>query len=461
MPNQSLDDQFLHPDRHNLEALRQMGYAFVDLIADAVLDQQDQAFVKDLSRFEMEIPLNGVDSSDLLLELRSQILPRALNLQNPRYMGHMDSVPLGITIWADALTAALNNNMLSQELAPIFTQLEAQLVTWFGNLFGMGKDAFGTLTAGGSLANITAMLLARNAKQPASQNSGVNSSVDSDKTNSKSNPQLVAFVSAAAHTSFDKAMNVIGLGFDHLIRVATNERGEIQLEALETAIQQAIAQGKQPFFVAAIAGTTITGAIDDITAVGAIARKYNCWFHVDAAYGGAAIFSPTWKHLLNGTEIADSLTFNPQKWMWVSRTCAMLLVKRKQDLVKGFNMDLPYMSENSLNFGNLNLQGTRRTDSLKLWLALRSLGLNGYAELIDRSMSNAIGFRQWIDDSPEAELVCEPTINLVCLKSRNPAVSNTMLRQKWIDADQLWLSLPLWRGDRILKAVVLHPHAKW
>ncbi|CAN1211169.1 pyridoxal-dependent decarboxylase [Tumidithrix helvetica PCC 7403] len=452
MPNPSLDSQFLHPDRHNRETLRQLGYAFVDLITDAVLDRQDRAFVKDESPFQIEISSDGTTSTDLLLELRSQILPRALNLQNPRYMGHMDSVPLAITIWADALTAALNNNMLSQELAPVFTQLEAQLVTWFGKLFGLGDRAFGTLTAGGSLANITAMLLARNAKQPASQDLGVNY---------RTNHNLVAFVSDAAHTSFDKAMNVIGLGRENLIRVTTNDRGEIELEALESAVQQAIAQGKQPFFIAAIAGTTVTGAIDNIAAVGAIARQYDCWFHIDAAYGGAAMFSPQWKYLLNGCDAADSLTFNPQKWMWVSRTCAMLLVKQKQDLINGFKMELPYMADNSLNFGNINLQGTRRTDSLKLWLALRSLGLNGYAELIDRSMSNAIALRQWIDASEEVELVCEPTINLVCFQSSNPALSSASLRQKWINAEKLWLSLPLWKGDRILKAVVLHPHATW
>jgi glutamate/tyrosine decarboxylase-like PLP-dependent enzyme len=457
MPNQFpdpqfLDSQFLNPDRHNLVALRKMGYAFVDLITDAVLDQRESAFVKDDSSLELAIPQDGLGLEDLLLEVRSQILPRALNLQNPRYMGHMDSVPLAITVWADALIAALNNNMLSQELAPVFTQLEAQLVTWFGQLFGLGDGAFGTLTAGGSLANITAMLLARNAKQPTTLSLGVNS---------QNNRDLVAFVSDSAHTSFEKAMNVVGLGADNLIRVATNDRGEIELEALEFAIQQAIAQGRQPFFVAAIAGTTITGAIDDLQAVGAIARKYECWFHVDAAYGGAAIFSSEWKHLLNGTSMADSLTFNPQKWMWVSRTCAMLLVKRKQDLANGFKVDLPYMIENSLNFGNLNLQGTRRTDSLKLWLALRSLGLNGFAALIDRSMSNAAAFRQWIDRSDRVELVCEPTINLVCLRSRTPNISSAELRQTWIDEGKLWLSLPLWKGDRILKAVILHPYAKW
>jgi glutamate/tyrosine decarboxylase-like PLP-dependent enzyme len=219
--------------------------------------------------------------------------------------------------------------------------------------------------------------------------------------------------------------------------------------------------GNIPFFVGAIAGTTVTGAIDHIKEVGKIAQKYNCWFHVDAAYGGAAILSPNWKHLLVGIELADSITFNPQKWMWIARTCAMLLVKDRKDLINGFDNTLPYMADNSLNFGNFNLQGTRRTDSLKLWLALRSLGLDGYAELVDSSMDKAQALRRYVNDSPDVELVCEPTINIVCMRSQNPQLDNATLRQNWIDQGKLWLSLPLWQGDRILKAVVLHPFAQW
>ena len=337
--------------------------------------------------------------------------------------------------------------MLSYELSPIFTQIEAQLMQWFGKLFGMGTNCFGTLTAGGSLANISAILLARNWKQPLS------------KTLGNSN-KLVAFVSDAAHTSFEKAMNVIGVGKENLVRVPTNHRGEIILDELEAAIQKTIREGKQPFFVAAIAGTTVTGAVDSIYSVGQIAKKYDCWFHIDAAYGGAGIFTPKLQPIFQGCELADSMTFNPQKWLWVARTCAMLLVKDKQHLIDGFDGELPYMDDQTLNFGNLNLQGTRRTDSLKLWMALKTMGISGCRYLVERSLDLSDNLRQWVDTSPELELVCEPTLNIICLKSTNPKLTNTALRQQWIDEGKLWLSLPLWKGDRILKAVVLHPYAR-
>ncbi|MCY7331968.1 MAG: glutamate decarboxylase, partial [Pseudanabaena sp. CAN_BIN31] len=159
-------------------------------------------------------------------------------------------------------------------------------------------------------------------------------------------------------------------------------------------------------------------------------------------------------------ELADSMTFNPQKWLWVARTCAMLIVKDKQHLVDGFDSELPYMDDRALNFGNLNLQGTRRTDSLKLWMALKAMGISGCRYLVERSLDLSDNLRQWVDASPELELVCEPTLNIICLKSSDPNLSNAVLRQQWIDEGKLWLSLPLWKGDRILKAVVLHPYAR-
>jgi glutamate/tyrosine decarboxylase-like PLP-dependent enzyme len=439
--------QFLHPDRSNLEDLRQQGYNFVDLIVDEVLNGQTKPFVKEEGMGNFAIPNQGMELSDLLMEVRSQILPRSLNLHHPGYMGHMDSVPLAITIWADALVSALHNNMLSSELAPVFTQLESHLITWFAKLFGLGDRSFGTLVAGGSLANITALLVARNHRFPHLKNRGIE------------NQRLVALVSDAAHNSFEKGMNVIGLGKEKLIRIPTNNRGEIDLTKLEAELIAAKTRGEIPFFIAAVAGTTVTGAVDPIPQVAEIAKNHDCWFHLDAAYGGAAIFSPNYKYLLEGSNLADSITFNPQKWLWVSRTCAMLLVSDRLHLEQAFDQQLPYMSEEKINFGNLTLQGTRRTDSLKLWLALKAMGTDGYGKLIDRSMENSSKLRRWLEQQFNLELVCEPTLNILCLRSTDPNVSNAQLRSRWIEENRLWLSLPLWQGDRILKAVVLHPYA--
>ena len=429
-----LNDNFFAPDRHNREHLRQIGYAFVDLIIDEVLSGTGLPFVKDDSPLPLTIPQAGKDWQSVLNEVRSQILPRCLNVHNPRYMGHMDSVALAMTVWGDALISALNNNMLSYELAPVFSQLEVDLVQWFGALFGLGEHRGGLLTAGGSLANLLAVRLAHSRR---------------------GGDALV--VPESAHTSFDKAVQLLGMPADTLIRIPCNYRGEMDLESLQSGVADLQQQGRQPFMLVAIAGTTVTGAFDQLSAVGKLAEVYGCWYHIDAAYGGAVALSPQWKHLLAGCELADSITFNPQKWMWVARTCAMLLLRDRHNLAVHFYTPLPYMDEqNRANLGSYGIQGTRRADVLKLWLALQSLGMEGYAELIDRTMGHAQAMRAWVQDHAELELALDPTVNILCMRSGNKS-----LRQELIAQGKMWLSQPLWKGDRLLRAVILHPYAQW
>jgi len=429
-----LNDNFLAPDRHNREHLRQIGYAFVDLIIDAVLSGTQLPFVKDGSPLPFTIPTQGKHWQSLLTEVRSQILPRCLNLQNPRYMGHMDSVPLAMTVWGDALISALNNNMLSYELAPLFTQLEIDLVRWFGALFGLPEGRGGLLTAGGSLANILALRLAH-------QQLGGDT----------------VLVPESAHTSLDKAVRLLGLPADSLIRIPCNYRGEVDLDSLQSCLAKLSQRGRKAFMLVAIAGTTVTGAFDHLLEVARLAQAYGCWFHIDAAYGGAVALSPQWKHLLAGAELADSITFNPQKWLWVARTCAMLLLRDHKKLEVNFHTPLPYMDEqNNQNLGSYGIQGTRRADVLKLWLALQSLGTQGYATLIDCTMHNTQAMRAWVQEHPQLQLALEPTVNILCMRSGNKS-----LRQELIAQGKMWLSQPLWKGDRLLRAVLLHPYAQW
>ncbi len=427
-----LHDNFLAPDHHNREHLRHIGYAFVDLIIDDILAGTQSSFVKDQSPLPLTVPQAGKDWQSLLQEVRSQILPRCLNLHNPRYMGHMDSVALAMTVWGDALISALNNNMLSYELAPLFTQMEIELVKWFGALFGLQESRGGLLTPGGSLANVLAVRLAHHR-------------LGGD----------ALLVSEAGHISFDKAVQLLGMPPETLIRVPCSYRGEMDLDSLQDCLIDLKRRGRRPFMLVAIAGTTVTGAFDQLEALGKLAQEHGCWFHVDAAYGGAVALSQQWKHLLAGSQLADSITFNPQKWMWIARTCAMLLVRDHQHLETAVHAPLPYMAE-APNLGSYGLQGTRRADVFKLWLALQSLGTQGYAELIDRTMVNAQAMRAWVQSHPELELALEPTVNILCLRS-----GNKQLRQELIAQGKMWLSFPLWKGDRLLRAVLLHPYAQW
>ncbi len=436
----AFEDNFLAVDRVNLENLRQMGYGFVDLIVDRIYGNADQHLSPDFSAFTATIPVQGTNWQKLITELQEEILPRCLNLHNPRYLAHMDSVPLAITVWADALIAALNNNMLSHELSPLFSPMELDLVRWFGTLFGWREQCFGAFMAGGSLANLLALHIAKH------------------KYLHVPNKSLVV-VPESAHTSFDKAIRVLGLGAENLIRVPCDRRGEMNISALTETLQIKAKAGQTPFLILAIGGTTVTGAFDHLPTIAQIARQYQAWLHLDCAYGGAVIFSKRWRHLLDGSNLADSITFNPQKWMAIARTCAMLLVQNEEDWHNALDIPLPYMQSQNPNLGRWGLQGTRRTDILKVWLALKSLGTAGYAQLIDRTMENTLAMQKWLQDHPDLQLLWEPTVNILCMQSRHPHINNSHLQKILLDRGQLWLSLPVWQGEQILRAVLLHPYS--
>ncbi|WP_233522762.1 pyridoxal phosphate-dependent decarboxylase family protein [Peribacillus glennii] len=184
--------------------------------------------------------------------------------------------------------------------------------------------------------------------------------------NCKGDIQWVILVPEASHTSRHKAAMLLGLGTSSVISVKSNRNSQMDISDLEKKIIKLFEDGKKPFAVVATAGTTVTGSIDPILSIAETAKKYGLWLHVDDAYGGALIFSEKYRQLLSGIERADSITFNPQKWMYVAKTCAMVLFKNRELLETDFRISAPYMNDiNFTNLGEVSVQGTRHADILK------------------------------------------------------------------------------------------------
>ncbi|TVQ11888.1 MAG: aspartate aminotransferase family protein [Leptolyngbya sp. DLM2.Bin27] len=389
-----------------------------------------------------------------LLETLGHLMAQAMNPAHPGYMGHMDPLPTTASIVGDWAAAALNNNMLSVEMSPALSRLEPLLLADLARLFGLGEQAGGLLTSGGSLANLQALTVARNVKLNCLQ-AGL-----------AGGPPPVIFTSELAHTSIQKAAMVLGLGLGGVVLVPAGANAQMEVAALERAIETAIAQGQRPFAVVATAGTTVTGNIDPLAKIAAIARHHDLWFHVDAAYGGALAFSPTHCDRLAGIEQADSITFNPQKWLYVTKTCASVLFRDLGLLHSHFRVSAPYMNTESdwVNLGELSVQGTRHTDVLKLWLTLQHLGKAGCAELIETSYRLTDHFVAQVRQRPYLELASDPEMNLICFRGCPPGRSpdqgdawNAALQAHLLQQHQTFLSLPLFRGQRWLKAVLLNP----
>lgn len=444
---------FIRPDGENRDAIAALLHQVVDLLVETMAQAADRSPLPEPLILDdwVRLPESSIEVEQLLGEVRSQ-LHHSMNAAHPSYIGHMDSIPTTLSVIGDLLVAALNNNMLSVEMSPVFSRLETLVVQQIAQLFGLGTQANGVLVSGGSLANLQALIVARNV------------AFDAVEQGIPSGKQPVFFVSEVAHTSFQKAAMVMGLGTKAAIPVATNQNSQIDIDDLTAKLDQA--NGQHPFAIVATAGTTVTGSIDPIAEMAQIAKRHQLWFHVDAAYGGAVMFSERHRHQLSGIELADSVTFNPQKWLYVSKTSAMVMFRQFDQLQQHFRVLAPYMHDHDQwpNLGELTIQGTRHPDILKLWLSLQHIGRQGYSAIIDHNYALTRLFTDLIKVRPLLALASEPQMNLICFRAE-PTGLTVEQRDQWNHQLQQWLlrkgntflSLPTYRGERWLKAVLLNP----
>ncbi|MEO1590559.1 MAG: aminotransferase class V-fold PLP-dependent enzyme [Cyanobacteria bacterium J06632_22] len=452
---------FLNPDGSNRDAVRELLHQTVDLLIETMTAAERRAPLpapgalaeKYTASTAVSVPQQSVKTETLLQQVRSHLL-QAMNAAHPGYIGHMDSIPTTMSILGDMVAAAVNNNLLSVEMSPLFSRLEPLVMAEIAKEFGLGEQSGGVLVSGGSLANLQALAVARNAK------------LNALATGISGLPQPVLFASEVAHTSLQKAAMMLGLGTHGVIPIRTNANSQIEPQDLANKIEQAYHQGQHPFAVVATAGTTVTGSIDPIPDIAHIAQTHNLWLHVDAAYGGAVIFSDQHRHQLEGIEQADSVTFNPQKWLYVAKTCASVLFKNFNVLQQHFRVAAPYMGDDGswFNLGEFTVQGTRHADILKLWLSLQHLGKTGYANIIDHNYALTQHFTTQVQQRSYLTLAGQPQMNLICFRGTPRHLTtaqwdswNQSLQQYLIDQGHTFLSLPTYRGQRWLKAVLLNP----
>jgi len=466
------DDAFADPHGGNRDAVARVLHDAVDLVVAQLAGAAarppmpaESALPRELWAPDALVPAASAPAGALLAELRT-LLGGAMNPGHPGYVGHMDSVPTVMSLVAELAAAAANNNMSSVEMSPAFSHLEWRLAAELGARFGLGARAGGVMTGGGTLANVLALTVARNRAfaGQAIHAEGV--------AGLARRPVLLA--SELAHTSLQKAAMLLGLGTSAVVPVGTDARGRIDPDALERAIAAAERHGEAPFAVVATAGTTVTGSVDPLDAVADVARRNALWLHVDAAYGGALVFSPRERHRLAGVEHADSVTFNPQKWLYVAKTCAVALFRDVRALDDHVRVAAPYMRERDdgagavPNLGELGIQGTRHADVLKLWLTLKHLGTTGMAALVEhghaltRAFVARVRARPYLALAPEC--APEPEMNLVCFRGTPEWVPpagwdawNAELQDALVAGGQAFLSLPRFRGEAWLRAVLLNP----
>jgi glutamate/tyrosine decarboxylase-like PLP-dependent enzyme len=400
------------------------------------------------------LPASGRPLDALLGDL-ARILERSMNPANPRFMGHMDTVPTLASSMGEWIAAALNNNMLSVEMSPLLTRLEERCMRELAGWFGLGDKSAGLMLSGGSLANLQALVVARN-DAFGCQAAGTR----------KLSKRPVVLAGANAHTSLQKAAMVSGLGSDAVVKVAVDRQFRMQPQALRDAIESSRLAGDAPFCVVATAGSTVTGSVDPLDEIARVCAENGLWLHVDAAYGGAVILSAEHRAVLEGIDKADSVTFNPQKWLYVPKTCATLLFRDRERWCNAFRVEAPYVAScaDTVNLGEYSLQGTRHAEILKLWFGLQYAGRGTQVHLIEQCMTLTRHFIDEIAARPHLELLCTPQLNLACFRDRRiadprqRAAHNRALQSHLRETGASYFSLTEIDGEPWLRAVLLNPH---
>lgn len=451
----SLNNIFINPNGSNKDVAFKIFENAVKLLLDFLSSANKLPVLPSEDKFlnlKFELPEKHLNESDLQEEL-SSIISLSMNPANSNYIGHMDSLPSIYSIIGSLYSAALNNNMFSLEMSPYFTRLEYALIKQFSSLFGLPETASGLIASGGTLSNIQAIITARN--YFLKSNGG---------DISKSKGKLVLFASEHAHISIRKAVMIAGMGIDSLIPVSADIKGKMNVHDLISKIEKAIKSGQHPIAVIATIGTTITGNIDPINEIAEVCKKHKIWFHADAIYGGALILSNNTKYRLKGIEQADSISFNPQKWMHVSKTCSLLMFREEIILHTYFSMKAFYTKEQNdfVNLSELGIQGTKHAEVLKLWLSILSIGLSGFEKMIDHSMAVTQYFIQQLNQIPDVEFATATEMNIPTFRLKSKFTSNEDELNKAfndyaIREHNIFFSLPRYNGKLWQRTILMNP----
>lgn len=326
-----------------------------------------------------------------------QIIHYSVHTSHPRFVNQNFAAADPIAVVADWLGAALNTTAATFEAAPVFTLMESAVLHKLGRLVGYVRPEVesaddtkgqtpilppGIFCAGGSMGTLLALQLARHRCQPDVTVRGA------------SGDRLVLFVSDSGHYAASKSAALLGIGTDGVVKVTTDHEGAMDPHALDMAIAEAVARGQTPFAVIGTAGTTVTAAFDDLDAIADICESHGLWLHVDAAYGGSALFSPAQASRLRGVERSDSCVWNLHKMVGMTQQCTALLVKVPAQLDECFAAHADYLFQSDKLYaeydsGDRTFQCARRVDVLKLWLTWKVRGDVGFAARIDHAMEMA------------------------------------------------------------------------
>jgi glutamate/tyrosine decarboxylase-like PLP-dependent enzyme len=450
------------------DEIKRVGYRVVDMISDYLSTMPGRPVFRPCppnligSFMDGPLPQEGEGVDALLDEFASKVAAFPFGNGHPRFFGWVNSPPAIIGVFAEALAAALNPSCAGGNHAAIY--VERQVLEWFKKLIGFPeKESMGLLVSGGSMASLTGLAVARHVQLSGVRKEGMQNL----------QRRAVAYVSVEGHTCVRKALELLGFGSDNIRAIPVDGSLKMQVPHLEETIRRDRESGNLPVVVAASAGTASTGTIDALHETRDVCRRHGVWFHVDAAYGGPAVLSTRYKSELSALKDADSLALDPHKWMYVPVEAGLSLVRDGAAMRDAFSLVPPYIRTEGNSAGVLGLpwfseygfQQTRGFRALKVWMALKFHGVDGYAASIERDLALADRLAEKVRQSRDLQLVTEPSLSIVCFRFapmslRSDEEKLNELNKQLLEAVQLggsaFLSSTTINGAFCLRACVIN-----
>ena len=422
---------------------------------------------------EAERWLDGVSSDPSTLnpypstrfpDIVRQMLDRGHNLHHPRYIGHQVPAPVPIAGLFDAVGSVTNQVMAIYEMGPWATAVERALVNRLGEQIGWQRESFaGLVTHGGSLGNLTGLLTARNVALGGSWEEGIASADE----------KPVIVVQGDAHYSVARAAGVIGLGTKQVMRAALDDRRKLDPQKLDEQLTELIASGHRVVAVSACACATPIGAFDPLREVAAVCRKHSVWMHVDAAHGGAALFSRRYRHLLDGVDQADSVVWDAHKMMFMPALCAFVLYRDKRHRFETFRQEAPYLFDPSApgmaeyDSGMLTLECTKRAAAYGLWGTWSLFGQQLFEDLVDVTFDLGRVFYEKLLAAEDFVPLHEPECNIVAFRHVPAAMQSAPpetlgafqreLRRRLIESGRFYIVQTNHGGVGALRVTIINP----
>lgn len=403
-------------DPQDWNAARQLGHRMLDDMFDYIQSVNKRPVWKKPSGFainsmQQPLPQTGQDLTEVYEEFFTQVLPYNTNNIHPRFWAWVQGGGTAAGMLADMLASGMNANVTNGDHMPMY--VDKQVIDWSKEMMGFPKSASGMLVSGASMANITALVVARNHFNRNIKAHGLHAVPG----------QMVAYGSAETHNCVAKGMEVIGIGADNFRKIPVDSNYRIRTDELQRRIREDRQAGMFPFCIVGNAGTVNTGAIDPIKELVAIAKEERLWLHIDGAFGAIPKILPEFHDQLKALDQVDSLSFDYHKWLYVNYEVACVLIRDAVAHREAFATAVSYLTvhERGLAGGpeiltNFGMELSRNFKALKVWMSLKEHGIEKYASMIRQNLQQAQYLGQLVGKEKELELLAEVSLNIVCFR---------------------------------------------